>query len=51
MEIYQIVLATDTSYIILENCKSLEEANYMLKWYKNHQKFFNGNFSIKEVRA
>lgn len=48
--IYQVVLRNERNeddYIILENCKTLEQAEYMLEWYEGHHRFFKGEFSIK----
>lgn len=51
MKKFQIILTSTTNendYIILGTYNNLEAANYMLKWYIAHQRFYNGTFSIKE---
>ena len=43
---YQIRLYQNNDYIILNTYTTQEQANYMLKWYQAHKKFYNGNFEI-----
>ena len=46
---YQLVLTNEKDSIILEEDKSKEVIEYMLKWYTNKSKFFNGTFEIVET--
>ena len=48
---FQIILkneGNDNDYITLETYETLESAEYMLKWYETHKRFFNGTFEIIE---
>lgn len=48
MMIYQLVLKLENDSVVLEENKSKEVIEYMLKWYTNKSKFFNGTFEIVE---
>ena len=50
--IFQIILRNERNendYIVLENYKTMEQAEKMLEWYENHHRFFKGEFSIRNA--
>ena len=49
MKTHQLILTiNENDYITLES-GTLEYVTYMLNWYKAHERFFNGTFSIIEL--
>lgn len=49
MKLYQLTLTNEKDSIVLEEYKDKEVAEYMLKWYTNKSRFFNGTFEIVET--
>lgn len=46
--LHRIVLKNEKGMIVLDECKTEEEAKLMLRWYDKHKDFFNGTIEYNK---